>query len=106
MTPDRTEWPGMSVDPTRADIYDLPPEHVRQPWCEWLEFHTVDPRRVAVPGRIDRLVGARQVAYLAYKRDELDRIILEQGSVAYVIEVVQLEARPLPFPEPCGTSSR
>lgn len=82
-----------SVDGDRAEYDRLPPEPVRDAWCEWLTFHTVDPCRVIVPGWVERDEARRQIRYRALKLDD-------EGNPVIVVEVVQLEARPPPFPVP------
>lgn len=80
----------------------MPPEHERLIWCEWLERHSIDPHRVAVPGFICRDVDNYRVVYETYERDENGEVVvtIEDGMpVCYVVSTfTQLEGPPLPFP--------
>lgn len=71
----------------------MPPAEVREPLCEWLRHHGIDPNEVcAEPGWIERDPGRRRIRYLA------PRLLPDVGLVEHVVRTVQLEAVPSPFP--------
>lgn len=82
----------------------IPPEPERLIWCDWLRWHTIDPLTVAIPGWI-RIDFARYlIIYLSYELDESGRpkVSPDDQTVLLVERVVQLEARPSPFPLEVG----
>lgn len=88
----------------RYEFDRVPPELDRLAVCEWLQRHGVDPREVAVPGWIELRPERRQVAWAAYLWEEAadgePRRILRSAADAGIRResVLQLEARPMPFP--------
>ncbi|MGH3500720.1 MAG: hypothetical protein ACRDQA_07460 [Nocardioidaceae bacterium] len=98
----------------RIDMNGMPPEPMRRRWCEWLEFHTIDPRRVLVDdGFIERRPEVWQVAYRAahLNREGDPHTVLAcpdlgqrtepceyANDLCIVTEIAQLESPPNPFP--------
>lgn len=78
----------------------LPPERERRVWQEWLRRHGVDPKDVAVPGRIERREAEYQLRYVAYALtpDGAKMLSRDRTDVERVTRVFQMEGRPLPFP--------
>lgn len=90
----------------RAEFATYPPEDERQAWCDWLRHHTINPNAVVVPGFIEADFDTYRVSYLTFDLDERGRRYFgpDTGDVAKSVRVLQLEARPSPFPEQCDTS--
>lgn len=82
----------------------LPPEPVRLAVCDWLRTHGINPNDVAVPGWIERRPATYQVAYQGYEWETDDdgsprpRLTDDRSDAIRRERVLQLEARPLPFP--------
>lgn len=79
----------------------------RQVWCDWFRRHGVDPHSVVVgngPARgfVETDSDAYQIRYLAFDLNEHGDRYVDPESVgmwaAQSVHVVQLEARPSPFP--------
>lgn len=86
----------------RAEFDRMPPEPERLAWCDWLRHHTINPHDVvATGGWVEADYDTYRITYLAYDRDEHGRKYILPGTeqAARSVRVLQLEARPSPFPD-------
>ncbi|MGH3447092.1 MAG: hypothetical protein ACRDP4_05670 [Nocardioidaceae bacterium] len=81
-------------------LSEMSPE-TEQAWLVWCARMAVDLQRVICPGRIEADDEARQVRYLTWTPDADHKPQLDpkvSGRLLCHLEVVQLEAAPLPMP--------
>lgn len=78
---------------TRVEFDAMPAN--REEWAGWCRHHGIDPGRVTVPGWIAYDPDTRRLTYQACVHRAGEHAIRCLTSTEYV----QLEARPLPFPE-------